>query len=77
MIWPKGRSNGLETMAKTNPAEFLQEVRDEAKKVTWPSRKETMITTGMVLLMVFVASIFFLFVDQIISWVLRLIIGLS
>jgi preprotein translocase SecE subunit len=40
-------------MAKTNPAEFIQEVRDESKKVTWPSRKETMITTGMVLLMVF------------------------
>ena len=65
------------TMSKTNPAEFLQEVRDEAKKVTWPSRKETMITTGMVLLMVVVASIFFLFVDQIISFVLRLILGLG
>lgn len=64
-------------MAKTNPAEFLQEVRDEAKKVTWPSRKETMITTGMVLLMVFVASLFFLMADQIIAFVLRLILGLG
>lgn len=64
-------------MAKTNPAEFLQEVRDEAKKVTWPTRKETMITTGMVLLMVFVASIFFLIADQIIAFMLRLILGLG
>lgn len=64
-------------MAKTNPAEFLTEVRDEAKKVTWPTRKETMITTGMVLLMVFVASIFFLVADQIIAFVLRLILGLG
>lgn len=64
-------------MAKTNPAEFLQEVRDESKKVTWPSRKETMITTGMVLLMVVVASIFFLFADQMISFILRLILGIG
>lgn len=64
-------------MAKTNPAEFIQEVRDESKKVTWPSRKETMITTGMVLLMVVVASIFFLFADQMISLFLRLILGLG
>jgi preprotein translocase subunit SecE len=64
-------------MAKTNPAEFVQEVRDEAKKVTWPTRKETMITTGMVLLMVFFASIFFLLIDQIISFALRLILGVG
>ena len=62
-------------MAKTNPAEFIQEVRDEAKKVTWPTRKETMITTGMVLLMAFVASLFFLLVDQVISVALRIVLG--
>lgn len=64
-------------MAKTNPAEFIQEVRDEAKKVTWPTRKETMITTGMVLIMVFVASLFFLLVDQIIGLALRLLLGVG
>ena len=64
-------------MAKTNPAEFLQEVRDEGKKVTWPTRKETMITTGMVLLMAFVASLFFLLADQVIATLLRLILGIS
>jgi len=62
-------------MSKSNPFEFLQEVRSEAKKVTWPSRKETMITTGMVLLMAFVASLFFLLVDQVISVALRIVLG--
>jgi preprotein translocase subunit SecE len=55
-------------MAKINPVEFMQEVRQEAKKITWPSRRETMITTVMVLIMVVLASIFFLIVDLILSW---------
>ena len=50
-------------MAKTNPFEFLQQVREEAAKVTWPSRRETMISTVMVFIMVAVASVFFLVVD--------------
>ena len=50
-------------MAKTNPFEFVQQVREETRKITWPSRKETMITTVMVLIMVALASIFFLIVD--------------
>jgi preprotein translocase subunit SecE len=55
-------------MAKTNPFEFLQEVRQEARKITWPTRKETMITTVMVLIMVVLASIFFLIVDSVLNW---------
>ena len=55
-------------MAKTNPLEFLQEVRQEAKKITWPSRRETMITTVMVLIMVVLASVFFLVVDAVLKW---------
>ena len=50
-------------MAKTNPFNFVQQVRDEAAKVTWPSRKETMISTAMVMVMVALASVFFLAVD--------------
>jgi len=50
-------------MAKTNPFEFVQQVREETRKITWPSRKETMITTMMVLIMVVLASAFFLVVD--------------
>ena len=55
-------------MAKTNPFEFIQEVRQEANKITWPSRKETMITTVLVLIMVALASVFFLIVDVILKW---------
>jgi preprotein translocase subunit SecE len=50
-------------MAKTNPIEFLQQVREESHKITWPSRRETVISTVMVLVMVTAASFFFLAVD--------------
>ena len=60
-----------------NPFEFIQEVRQEVAKVTWPSRKEVLITTAMVIVMVVVASLFFLFVDQVISWVVSNIFSLS
>lgn len=64
-------------MAKPNPVEFLQEVQAEGKKVSWPTRKETMITTGMVFLLVIVASIFFLFADMIIRWGVGLVLGIG
>ena len=55
-------------MARTNPFEFLQQVREEANKSTWPSRRETLITTAMVLIMVALASVFFLVVDAVLKW---------
>ena len=59
-----------------NPVKFLQEVRQEVSKVTWPSRNETLISTVMVLAMVALASIFFLLADQIIAfavqWLLKI-----
>lgn len=60
-----------------NPFQFIQEVRAEATKVTWPSRKETMITTGMVLLMVFVSSLFFVAVDQILLFIINLVLNIG
>jgi preprotein translocase subunit SecE len=51
-----------------SPFKFMQEVRTETAKVTWPSRRETMITTIMVFVMVALASIFFFFSDQIIRY---------
>lgn len=51
-----------------NPFKFLQEVRTETSKVVWPTRNETMITTVMVLIMVFFAALFFLLIDQILGW---------
>ena len=62
-------------MAKTNPFQFVQQVRSEVAKVTWPSRRETMITTAMVFVMVFLASIFFFVADQLLSWGVGLLLG--
>jgi preprotein translocase subunit SecE len=64
-------------MAKTSPAQFIREVRQEAAKVTWPTRKETMISTGMVFLMVILAAVFFFVVDQLMAWGVRMIFGLG
>ena len=62
-------------MASTSPMEFMRQVRAEVAKVTWPTRRETIITTVMVLLMVIAASLFFLAADQIISWVVSFVLG--
>ena len=64
-------------MAKTSPAQFIREVRQEASKVTWPSRKETGISTAMVFVMVIMAAVFFLLVDQVLAWGVKLILGLG
>ena len=64
-------------MAKTNPFEFLQQVRAEGSKVTWPSRKETLITTGLVLAMSALAAVFFLVVDQVIALGMRSLFGMG
>ena len=64
-------------MAKTNFFEFLQEVRAEATKITWPTRKETTITSVMVLIMVALAAGFFLAVDVVLKWgVDRVLLGI-
>jgi len=64
-------------MAKTSAAEFVQQVRQEMARVTWPSRKETLVTTAMVFVMVFVAAAFFFVVDQALSYGVRLVFGLG
>jgi preprotein translocase subunit SecE len=62
-------------MAKTSPQEFITQVRQETSKVTWPTRKETVVTTIMVFIMVAVMAVFFFFVDQILAFGVRLILG--
>ena len=59
-----------------HPVKFLQEVRQEVSKVTWPTRNETLISTVMVLAMVALASIFFLLADQIISWLIQAVLSI-
>ena len=67
----------VKDMAKTTPAQFAQQVRQEVSKVTWPTRKETMVTSAMVFVMVIVAAIFFLLVDQLLALGVRLVLGLG
>jgi preprotein translocase subunit SecE len=62
-------------MARTNPFEFIQQVRTEVSKVTWPTRRETLITTAMVMLMSIVAALFFLAADWVISQLVTFILG--
>ena len=64
-------------MAKISPFKFLQEVRAEAQKVTWPTRKETTVTTIMVFVMVVVASIFFLLADQVMRIAVSFLLGIN
>jgi preprotein translocase subunit SecE len=64
-------------MAKTSPIEFFQQVRQEVSRVTWPSRKETVVTAAMVFVMVFIAAAFFFVVDQAFAMGVRLIFGLG
>jgi preprotein translocase subunit SecE len=61
----------------TSPFKFLQEVRAETQKVTWPSRRETMITTAMVFVMVAIASVFFLVADQVIRMLVTFVLGIG
>jgi preprotein translocase subunit SecE len=60
-----------------NPFTFLQQVRSETAKVTWPSRRETMISTVMVLVFAVIASIFFFAADQLMSFGIELILGIT
>jgi preprotein translocase subunit SecE len=59
----------------TNPFEFIQQVRAEASKVVWPTRRETLVTTGLVLLLVAFASVFFVVVDQVLREFVSLTLG--
>ena len=62
-------------MAKTNPFSFLQQVRSETAKVTWPTRRETVISTIMVFVMVAFAATFFFIADQLLGYVVGLIMS--
>ena len=59
-----------------NPAQFVNEVRAEASKVVWPTRKEAGLTTVMVFIMATLVAIFFFFVDQILAWGIDIVLNL-
>ncbi len=64
-------------MARTTPGQFVRQVRQEVSKVSWPTRKETTVSTIMVFVMVVLASLFFLVVDQVLAWGVKLVFGLG
>ena len=64
-------------MAKVSPGEFIRQVKQEGKKVTWPTRKETMISTATVMAMIVVVAIFFFVLDQLLSLGVQTILGLG
>jgi preprotein translocase subunit SecE len=64
-------------VAKTSPGEFVRQVQVEAKKIVWPSRRETMLTTVMVAIMTSLLSVFFFGVDSAFGWIVRGLLGLA
>lgn len=64
-------------MTQFSLTKFMREVRQEVNKVTWPTRKETMVSTSMVLLLVLVSALFFWFVDSLILFMVQKILGLG
>jgi preprotein translocase subunit SecE len=63
--------------SKTNPVTFFKQVRSETLKITWPSRRETMISTAMVLVMVVFAALFFFAADQLMGWLIGLVLNVG
>ena len=63
-------------MAKTSPGEFVNQVRTEGRKVVWPTRKETITTAIMVLIMTTLLAIFFLGVDAFFATIVKYLLGL-
>ncbi|MAP24662.1 MAG: preprotein translocase subunit SecE [Rickettsiales bacterium] len=60
-----------------SPVEYIRQIRREAGKITWPKRKEVVITTIMVCIMAALAAVFFLIVDQVLSYIIKLILSLG
>ena len=64
-------------MANVNPGEFIEQVRRETAKVTWPTRKETMVSTMMVFIFVVLAAVFFFLVDQALAVFVKLVLSVG
>ncbi len=65
----------MRTMAKVSPAQFVRQVRQEISRVTWAKRRETVTATITVLVMTFIAALFFLVIDWILSNLVQLVLG--
>ena len=64
-------------MAKTSPIEFFNQVKAEARKIVWPTGRETMMTTVMVVIMTGVLGIFFFGIDSLFGWIVKMLLALA
>ncbi len=64
-------------MAKTSPMEFFNQVKAEARKIVWPTSRETMMTTFMVVLMTGMLGIFFFGIDSLFGWIVKMLLSLA
>ncbi len=64
-------------MANVNPLQFFRQVKQEVKKVTWPSKKEVVQSLVMVIALVAIAATFFFVVDQVLSWIVKLVFSIG
>lgn len=64
-------------MAKTSPIEFFNQVKAEANKIVWPTSRETMMTTIMVVIMTGMLGLFFFGIDAFFGWIVRMLLGLA
>ena len=71
----KNMSANAKSKKGFNPVRFFKEVKIEGKKITWPTRQETTVSTIAVFIMVVIAATFLYFADQVLAWAIRLIMG--
>jgi preprotein translocase subunit SecE len=64
-------------VAKTSPIEFFNQVKAEARKITWPTGRETMVTTFMVMVMTMLLGVFFFGIDSLFGWIVKFLLGLA
>lgn len=64
-------------MAKTTPVEYIRQVKSEMKKVTWPTKQETISSTIAVFIMVALASLFLFTADQVLSYLVRMVLSIG
>ena len=64
-------------MAKTSPIEFINQVQAEAKKIVWPTRRETLMTAVMVIIMTTTLGLFFFAIDSFFGWVVKMLLSLA
>tara|TARA_Y100000817_G_scaffold156919_1_gene122703 strand:+ start:152 stop:424 length:273 start_codon:yes stop_codon:yes gene_type:complete len=74
---PSAPASKIKNINMKNPLKFVQEVKQEAFKVTWPTGKETLQGTLMVVAMAIVASLFFLLLDQVLKFLLELLLKIG